>query len=164
MRQNRRPYQRRPPRERYFVRSLTSENTVIAVSASQASLTALGGVGGLTSLGLLQTAPPSSTTVNVKDVGVIAPRMTWYRGQTTPDRVDTEWGSTYMRYYERSTAQSHFSIAIGKRLEADGLDELIAAFREFWNQQRRQSILRANGRAILMFGRQALASVLGENA
>lgn len=103
--------QQRGPTTPVFYRSMTlvggAEHTAFTTSVDNDTLTQVTAA----EAGLLETLPAGETSNRLRGSGVKPTRVHWYRGEATPNRETSRWGTRWTRYY---TAGSHRSIPFSR--------------------------------------------------
>lgn len=114
-------------------------STLALVSAAQA--------------GLMTTLASGEIALRVRGSGVKPTKLHWYKGDGTPTRQRSQWGTSWTRYYDSTAGQSHFSIPFSKATGIFDGGDLQDAFEALFGASgsRRALLGASNGRAYVTF-------------
>lgn len=140
--------QQRGPSTDVFYRSMAlldaSDHLIFSTSVQTDTLTQVTA----TEAGLLTTLGSGQTANRLRNSGVKPSRAHWYRGDTTPTRQTSRWGTSYSRYYAAGSHRSiPFSVASGVFTPDDLRDRFTTLFGP--GGTKRTLLGAANGRAYL---------------
>ncbi|WKT80722.1 hypothetical protein QYC27_10540 [Thermosynechococcus sp. PP45] len=114
-------------------------------------------VGGLTAvkLGLFEVSEYKEAP-SVRKSAIYPTTVRWYQGTATPTRKRTQWGTSWIQYYENAQGgnQSHYSSPISAKQSHVTPAEQIATFNSIFEGADKQALLGGkNGRAYLIMER-----------
>lgn len=112
-------------------------------------------------LGLKVELDTTESALSIRGTGVKPSKIHWYKGEATPVRTTTPWGSSVSRYYDDAGDQSHysapFSQASGAFTAADLFDDFEAIFGTGTGNKRATLLGTRNGRAWLELERAPMS-------
>ncbi|MBD2425260.1 hypothetical protein [Phormidium sp. FACHB-1136] len=155
------PIEQRGASTTLYYRSLAlrvgAEPMIFSVNVSESTLALVTAA----ELGLKTTLGAGEAALRLRGTGIKPSRVHWYKGETTPVRTSTPWGSSVSRYYENSGGQSHysapFSQASGAFTAADLFDDFEAIFGTVEGSKRAALLGTKNGRAWLELERAPMS-------
>ncbi len=152
----------RGPSTTLFYRSLLLKNgtdpVIFRVNVLNATVGQSGKLG-VADVGLLETLPANTMAFPTRGSGINPTKVYWQKGDTTPTRQTTDWGTKWTRYYDPtpgSSGSSPFSKASGTFDAGD----LQTAFNGLFgaNGTKRSLLGTENGRAWLEYERMPVSA------